>query len=258
MIFTETELNNLIKKAIKILRKNYSCPGEDGLSYKSLKNEPTLHFSAIRKRFIEITKGENKFLKPKAVNIVDAHKKERTIYVYNIYDRIIQQCVRLLISSSVKSKMSDKVLSHKTGIDLKKKIKELLYASEDTELVLRLDIQNYYSSINKEILYGMLINIGVSEVLVSITRASFSHCEDGIPTGNCLSPILSDFYLTPIDLLFENGYTRFSDDMFFTIKNLVEVNEIFDKVTPILTNLKLKINESKQQIIRDKNIENIL
>jgi hypothetical protein len=154
--------------------------------------------------------------------------------------------------------MSDKVLSHKTGIDLKKKIKELLYASEDTELVLRLDIQNYYSSINKEILYGMLINIGVSEVLVSITRASFSHCEDGIPTGNCLSPILSDFYLTPIDLLFENGYTRFSDDMFFTIKNLVEVNEIFDKVTPILTNLKLKINESKQQIIRDKNIENIL
>jgi len=258
MLITETELNKLIKKALKILRKNYSCPGEDGLSYKSLKKETALHFLEIAKKFNEIIKGEGKFSEPRAVKIIDAHKNVRTIYVYNIYDRVIQQCVRLLINSTVKSKISDRVLSHKTGFDLTKKIKELLYSSENIESVLRLDIANYYSSINKEILYEMLLNIGISEVLVSTIRSSFDHCEDGIPTGNCLSPMLSDFYLTPIDSLFERDYVRFSDDMFFAMEDSRAVDTFIGKITPVLEGLKLKANKSKQQIITDRNIKNIL
>lgn len=258
MTIAETELNKLIKKALGILRKNYSCPGEDGVSYKSIKKEYLFHISEITKRFEDILNGKRQFSKPRGVEIIDAHKKERLIYVYNIYDRIIQQCVKLLINSIVKSRISEKVLSHKTGIDVNVKIKEFLYASENIESVLRLDVENYSSNIDKEILFEMLTSIGVSKVLVSTIKASFLHCENGIPAGNCLSALLSDFYLSPIDLLFENGYARFSDDMFFAIKHSEEVNAIMDKITPVLTNLKLKINKSKQEIITDRNIENIL
>jgi len=258
MTITETEKIKLVRKALRILRKNYGCPGEDGISYKLIKKEPLFHFSEITKKFEEILNGEKQFSKPRKIDIIDAHRRERTIYVYNIYDRIIQQCIRLLINSIVKSNISEKVLSHKKGIDLSKKVKELLYASENVNVILRLDIENYYLSINKKILFEMLLNIGISKVLVSTIEASFLHCEQGIPVGNCLSPILSDFYLMSIDSLFEKDYARFSDDMFFSIKHSRDADLFIEKITSTLANLHLRLNESKTLLIYDRNIEGIL
>lgn len=247
-MFSEEELNKLIKRAIKILRKNYSCPGSDGISYKMIKEEPSLHYPMIIKRIMEITFCEGQFLYPKEVKIIDYFKKERIIYVYNIYDRIIQQCIRLIIQQKCNSYLSQNVLSYRRGIKIVKRkesfINESLINKND---LLELDIKHFYMSIDKEILYKKLEEINISNCIINLIKKSFLHCEVGIPTGHCLSPILSNLYLTQVDVLINTPFLRFSDDY---IVNLTGENPLLfiKNIEKVLREINLEINLTKSKL----------
>lgn len=242
MTISETELNKLIKKALKILRKNYSCPGPDNISYKLIKKEPLLHFSNIAKMFEQVVVGEEQFSIPRQVKIIDAFKKERIVYVYNIYDRVLQQCIKLLIESTCYSVLSKSVLSHRRGVNINNEFKKL-YLSPNFNL-LEFDIKDFFSSINKEILFNKLLTIGVSQSLVRSIKKSFFHSQNGIPAGNCLSPLLSDIYLLQFDENIMHPFVRFNDDYFINIRtdNML----LFMKnIVKLLKSIELEINPSK-------------
>lgn len=245
MMVSEIELNKLIKKAVKILRKNYGCPGSDGISYKMIKEEPSLHYSIITKKIMEIVFGEGQFSFPREVKIIDYFKHERIIYVYNIYDRIVQECIKLNIQQKCNSFLSENVLSYKRGINVAQRKECFINESKvHADDILEFDIKHFFMSIDKDILYRKLEEINVSNCIINLIKKSFSHCKDGIPTGHCLSPLLSNLYLSQVDTIIDKPFLRYCDDFIVNLKG--EDALIFiENIKRALREINLEINLTK-------------
>jgi len=212
----------------------------DGVSYRDIKRSRLHHFLKIQEMWNENIMGT-----PHYMSIYESEIKRRNVYVYNIYDRIIQQCIKIFIEPIINKEISDNVLSNKKGIDFEKIVSNLLVTSHIKKPILKIDIENYYASINCEKLIIMLHEIGIDKSIVLKIQASISHCENGLPPGNCLSPLLANFYLTPIDKVLNDNYVRFGDDIYIFLDAIIEAGSIMNKMEVLLHEMGMKINQSK-------------
>lgn len=129
--------------------------------------------------------------------------------------------------------------------------------------IIRLDIKEFYESINRQILLGSLNNDSIySESTLKILVKLFNMLEiqgiDGLPRGISISPVLSEYYLRPFDKICKNMdsvfyYARFVDDIIiFTTENL----NINDLATNLPDGLTFHTKGDKSQalsVYRDKN-----
>ena len=184
--------------------------------------------------YVEIlhSKGRNKYPRP--------------ISVPTVRDRIVLRVLTDILSDFF-PESKPKKLANTYVHEISKKI----IGNEDiSELgVLKLDITNFYGSINRDILFKKLeAKIKVPELLKLIVRAIQTptvprsyHKQDlekykenkGIPQGLSISNILSSIYIGEIDLLFNNFsefelyYYRYVDDILIITNNnnLGKINE---------------------------------
>lgn len=254
LLNTYQDITKLIRKAIKISKRNYGCPGVDGIAYRNLKSDTAFHLKKIENVFYNYLDNA----RPRQISIKESDLKIRNVFVYSIYDRIAQQCVKILISKKINNNISNNVLSNKRGIDFEKIIKNLLSGSQCGKMVLKIDIENYYYSIKKELLYELLLKANIEHELVIAVKNSFSHCENGIPPGNVLSPMLASFYLKKIDDFIGNNFIRFGDDIYIFINSISEVKEVIKDISVQLESLYLRINEDKIKIVEKPVFEDFL
>jgi len=254
---SEIDFFALSKKCLKILRKNYSCPGIDGITYKNIKSDFYTHRNKIWAIIESLLKNETVTV-PRIVEIIDAFKKNRKIYVYNIYERIIQIYVKLKIEKLVRNHISDCVISHRRGINISDRYSNFLEINRDLKILLKIDVRDYYISICKNKLYKLLISIGVCVNTINAVQLLLKHCEYGIPAGNCLSPLLSDFYLTKFDEKVDVPYLRYNDDMYFLLDNLENTRGYLSRISDELSEINLKLNEKKISIIVNPTLANFI
>ncbi len=145
---------------------------------------------------------------------------------------------------------------HNTIQNISKLYKDNLYDS-----VIRIDIENFYPSINHDILFKILNrNIRKKEINHLIRNAIAQHTVDhnhrknnnypiitqGIPQGLSISNILANIYMSPIDNIYSlnNGifsYFRYVDDILILI-NEEDEKSIFTKICDDLECINLKIH----------------
>lgn len=240
----------LLKKAFLILRRNYGCPGPDGISIKDIKKNYSYHEQLV----INMITTQN-LSSPDSYTkkiITDYRGNKREIYVYSIYSRWSQQYIRLLIESVINSKLDDYVFGYRRGINEKDAYHRIIKLHKGS--VMYLDIENYYNSINIQILEQILRSLNIEKELVTIVMKAIYTEHSILPAGNVLSPILSNVYLHPFDELFQTGYVRFSDDMFFfDYESEEEREELLSKIIEKLTDLHLSLNSKKTRIINNPN-----
>ncbi|EKE00101.1 MAG: hypothetical protein ACD_22C00092G0013 [uncultured bacterium] len=238
-------LNNmLVKKAFRIIRRNYGCPGLDGVSIKDIKQNYNYYINKIIDLYNSYTFGRYPV---KTTTITDYNNKPRDIFIYCLYDRWIQQILKLQIEEIIENDLKEYVFGYrrKLNIGMLRKYTK----SFNSKYILNIDILGFYNHINRDHLNKVLIkNTSISKEFLTRIDLSFSHLSNGLPQGNVLSPILSNYYLAGIDSMFNSKYARFSDDMFFAINDLEEQNDIINKLVPELGKLSLSINFEKVRL----------
>ncbi|EKD99628.1 MAG: hypothetical protein ACD_22C00220G0003 [uncultured bacterium] len=240
----------LLNKAFKILRRNYGCPGLDGISIKEIKHSYKHHLKAISSK---ITRGEINTLPVKIVPITDYRGNTRNVFVYCVYERWIQAYLKLQIEPMVEKLMYPYVYGYRRGLD--GNMLNAYITKNKMKRVLHIDIEKFFDNIDTNILCRnlseeMYIN---KALLIAIQKTIWAGV--GLPQGNVLSPILSNLYLNNLDQHFPTNYARFSDDMYFAFTDPKCINPLVSKVTAVLSKLNLTINFKKVEILDAKKMQ---
>lgn len=244
---------SLLKKAFRNLRRNYGCPGNDGVSIKDVKKNYSDYEDAT---WNSLKKYEYTFeTNPKRVTINDKNN-ERVFFVYNVVERWVQQFLKLQIEPSIDSVLSEYVYAYRRG---KSDIDSYRYIlKNDPKFILRVDIKNYFGFIDKEKLFIMLRELDIESNLLNITQKSFEHCKEGLPPGHVISCMLSNFYLKDFDSKFPENYTRYSDDMMFACQTRIQVYKTLSVIKKLLKAHGLYLNRKKTKVISKPTLENLL
>lgn len=244
---------NLLKKAFRIIRRNYGCPGNDGISISEVRKNYEKYENIIWQK---IEQGTYEFeQEPKCVVIRDYLGKEREIFVYNILERWFQEYLRLQIEPVIDSKLAEYVYAFRRGKSDTDSYNYIL--KYNPKFILRIDIKDYFNSINKVKLFANMEELGLDNDLLILVKKSLEPCEGGLPLGNVLSCMLSNFNLKKFDSTFPKNYTRYSDDMMFGFQTKEEIYTTIQTVEYMLSEYNFKLNPTKTRIITNPTLESI-
>lgn len=243
----------LLKKAWKIIRRNYGCPGPDGISWQEIKNDYDKY----------VIKLENSLQNPIFNNdyykktIIDHHGNNRDINIYNIVSRWTQEYIKLVYQEVTEPLLSKNVYSYSKSRNLTNMSYNMNKYLGKT--FLRIDIEKYFINIYIHILENVLrkyyyLNSNEIKFLLKFVYPK----ENGLPLGNVLSPYLSNLYLTELDIFLNSRiYFRYSDDMFILLEE-VDGDSLKKNIELILRRLNLKLNNQKTRYINNLKKEDLL
>lgn len=243
----------LLKKAFRNIRRNYGCPGNDGVSISKVRaNYKSYEYVVWQKLKEDIYVFERE---PKCVTISDYLGKKREIFIYNVVERWIQEFLKLQIEPAIDGTLSEYVYAFRRG---KSDIDSYKYILKNNpRFVLCTDIKDYFCSINKGKLFVSLEDLGLEDNLLNLVKKSLAHSVEGLPSGHVLSCMLSNYNLKNFDLIFPKNYTRYSDDMMFGLETMQEAQKILRIVDGLLSAYNFKLNPEKTKIIMNPTLEKI-
>lgn len=127
--------------------------------------------------------------------------------------------------------------------------------------LVKLDLLNYYDSINKKTLIRLLNEIVQTDndkacvrllerLLTDFSDKEINH---GIPQNSDASSLLATFYISHVDEFILSKalhYCRFMDDMYFVAKNIYEARDLLQTIEKHLRQIDLSLNAQKIQFIK--------
>lgn len=131
--------------------------------------------------------------------------------------------------------------------------------SDSIKYVLKIDVANYFGSLNLHTLINILGDSGYEKAFCTRLEAILLHytgerSSRGILQGMYPSDLLGNYYLNPIDrFLKEYGVpsARYVDDMYIFVENVEATHRLLRELIPELRGYDLVLNEAKS-VIRPK------
>jgi len=178
-----------------------------------------------------------------------------------IRDKIVQHAIKSIIEPRYEKIFLGNSYGYRSGKGATKAIRRVLAECHKPQykFVLRLDIDNFFDTIDHEILQKRLIATGTEAEIVrlimlcvqmgKVKQGSLEWVETdyGTPQGAVLSPILSNLYLHSFDQFATSQnvpYVRYADDFLFLTENKEQAEAILSKTEKHLDEkLKLKLNQ---------------
>ncbi|MBK6482333.1 MAG: RNA-directed DNA polymerase [Chitinophagaceae bacterium] len=135
----------------------------------------------------------------------------------------------------------------------KSHIKQNLVFHKGQLQVLKLDIENFFTSIKLSSIQDIFMSVWYSQLISNLLAKLCCH-RGSLPQGGPTSPYLSNLYLKSVDesiyhycMQKEIRFTRYADDM--TFSGVFEEKGLIKFVTEELRILDLKINEKKTKMM---------
>ena len=140
--------------------------------------------------------------------------------------------------------------------DLQNKLTEYA-ASEKYQYVLKIDIANYFGSVNLHTLINVLNDSGFDKAYSSrlehiLTSYTGERSSRGILQGIYPSDLFGNFYMAPIDRILKDmdvPSTRYVDDMYLFVASVDQAELILRELIPALRSYDLSLNENKCKIL---------
>ena len=170
--------------------------------------------------------------------------KRRTIYAAPFRDRVVHHAIHQIIFPFIDDKIprsSWACRKHMGSRGAAASLAGALSRLGAARHVIKLDVRNYFASIDHQILLdkfaGVLPDRSLDPLLISLLDSHpeyrLSRC--GIPLGNLTSQLFANFYLCGADLLCELRadqvfYIRYMDDMVLASNNKKAVHDLKDEL----------------------------
>lgn len=193
------------------------------------------------------------------VDIPKDDNETRTLGLMSVRDKIVQQAAREILEPLLDRLFLDVSYAYRRGKSAGRAIGRVqhLIVNEKREWLTLCDIDAYFDNINHDRLLSMLarcINdppfLDLIRVWLKMGRVDQNlHWADshaGIPQGGIISPLLSNFYLNPLDHFCVDkkmGYVRYADDFVVLSYSQEEAQQALRDITGFLLNrLNLRLN----------------
>ena len=171
---------------------------------------------------------------------------QRIIIIPPFYDRIVLRTLASYVSQQLKSsfaKVDNISFAYQKGKGVREALMQLKYLYTSGEVILKVDIRQFFDNIDKEILASLLNDYNIRGFVRSLIDQSLSpklkindyyddaltQIKNGIPQGNAISAVLSNLLLLELDMQSKiNGFkmVRYADDMVFICRNIAEAHSI--------------------------------
>ena len=183
-----------------------------------------------------------------------------------IRDKIVQHAIKSVIEPRYEKIFLGNSYGYRPGKGATKAIRRVLAecCKKQYKYVLRLDIDNFFDTIDHDILQRRLVATGTETEIVRLIMLSVKmgkvkqnslewvETEYGTPQGAVLSPILSNLYLHSFDQFAVSKnvpYVRYADDFLFLTETREQAEEILAKTEAHLKEkLKLSLNHPPEII----------
>jgi len=127
--------------------------------------------------------------------------------------------------------------------------------------LVKLDLLNYYDTINTNILIKMLNTIVDNDndracvKLLDTLLSGFTNKETnhGIPQNSDASSLLATFYVSHVDFIIQSKarhFCRFMDDMYFVAKDIYEARDLLQTIEKHLREIDLSLNAQKIKFVQ--------
>jgi Reverse transcriptase (RNA-dependent DNA polymerase) len=129
--------------------------------------------------------------------------------------------------------------------------------SKTTHYILKVDVANFFGSLNQHTMINVLNDSGYPKSLSSrleaiLTSYTGERSSRGILQGMYPSDLLGNYYLAPIDR-FLNDYgvpsARYVDDIYVFVESVDAADHLLRKLIPVLRSYDLVLNEAKSVIM---------
>lgn len=224
-------------------------------------------------------KGRRQNYHPDRMEVFYLPKKSfvlRKAMVGTFMDRLLYMAVVCRLGPLIDNHLSRFVYSARYNNDAKKpglivqgveqwtKMKYLIsdwVSSENTGCLVKLDLLNYYDTINKDCLVRLLNEIVQTENDKACVRLldkllnGFADAENnhGIPQNSDASSLLATFYVSHVDefiLSKARHYCRFMDDMYFIAEDIYQARDLLQAIEKHLRQIDLSLNAQKIEFVR--------
>jgi len=130
-------------------------------------------------------------------------------------------------------------------------------AKDNVQYVLKVDVANYFGSINLHTLINVLNDSGLNKSYSSRLEAVFTaftgeRSSRGILQGIYPSDLFGNFYMAPIDRILRDMEVlsaRYVDDLYVFVESVDHADRVVRDLIPALRAYDLSLNESKCKII---------
>lgn len=235
---------SLFKAFEKIKGNNIKNCGFDNINtdYYSANlydNLQLLHYSLVSDQYIPYK--EKMFVS----------KKGRKIYISCLEDKIVQTSVAQVISEMlILNSAVHSFIKRRSIFTAHSKLKE--YMLHGIDAFYKIDIRKFYESISREMLLKKLKELTGDIKFLALVKCILLSHSNGISTGSCLSPVLSNLYMKDFDDCMTDKhkiYLRYVDDMLISSGNTKQLPEVINDVKDELCKINLSINQEKSQIV---------
>ncbi|KQC00946.1 reverse transcriptase domain-containing protein [Pedobacter sp. Hv1] len=186
--------------------------------------------------------GKYDFSPTRAYAIPKDNGKFRPLQIPEVEDRIVLKGIAILLEEHLQKELEQSKnvsFAYQKGIGVQKAIEAMQqYYSEGYKVVFEADIINFFPTVNKEQLLldifphlpdtsiNELIRSGISQPVGGLDKIKSEHhplfTTGGIPQGNALSPLFSNFFLRSFDArMVSQGFKliRYADDFIVMCKD---------------------------------------
>ncbi len=248
------------KKNVKIVMEDLYKKTYNKKAYLEFKDYYENNKEFIRKEI------ENDTYEPASVElkeIINYKGKRRLISSMDIKDKFISKLMLRILEKYIEPTFSENSFAYQKGKGTTQAVNRIKkYVEEGNTIVGKIDIKDYFDSINNEKLLKELANLNLEEKILKLInkflnvkveyKFSTYTKNKGILQGNPLSTILSNIYLDKLDQKLDEldiKYIRYCDDINIFTKNKEEAYKHIKLIENYLRkDFLLEINPKKTEI----------
>jgi group II intron reverse transcriptase/maturase len=216
-----------LHEAYRLAKKNHGAPGVDGVSFAAIEAGGVDGFLAqirdelVSRKYVPMPNRRKEIPK-------DGGKKVRVLGIPTIRDRVVQGALLLILEPIFEADFQPGSFGYRPGRTAHEAVERVRKAiGQRKTRVIDVDLRAYFDNVKHHILLAKLARrIADRDVLHLVKLILEVTGTKGVPQGGVISPLLSNVYLTQVDLMLEKAkavtregpyecveYARFADDL---------------------------------------------
>jgi RNA-directed DNA polymerase len=255
-----------LREAYLVAKQNGGAPGIDGLTFEAIEaNGLDGYLQQIRD---ELVTRQYRPMRNRRKEIPKEGGKVRVLGIPTIRDRVVQGALKLILEPIFEADFQDGSYGYRSGKTAHAAIDRVDAAIMGSRTrVIDLDLKSYFDNVRHHILLEKVARrVQDAHVMHLVKLILTANGKKGVPQGGVISPLLSNIYLSDIDVMLEKAkevtrsgqyanmeYARFADDLVVLVNphaprsGLLEL--VDTRLREELGKLQVEVNEEKSRIV---------
>ena len=232
-----------LQNAWRAVRAKNAAGGIDGFTLSHFEKRLNDNLIELQHELISQTWNPEPYLR---IEITKNETEKRKLGLLCIKDKIVQQAIKTAIEPQLEKTFLNLSYGYRPNKGPERAIKRVVHDLKKLKsgYVAKLDIDNYFDTINHERLFTRLANWLKDDETLRLIRLciqtgivtpqlQWQEINKGVPQGAILSPLLANFYLHPFDQFAANKvpmYIRYADDFLIATSTEKQIKEAVELV----------------------------